>query len=165
MMKLKTIQIKVEEYPSTEALPVKDRELMQAAEQAMEKAYAEYSHFTVGAALRLANGKVISGNNQENAAYPSGLCAERVALFYARSQYPDVAIESLAITAQAEGFTMHDAVAPCGACRQVMAEYQTQQKQNMRVIMKGQEGPILAVGSVNALLPFMFHVEELKKKK
>lgn len=164
-MKLKTIQIRVEEYPSMDALPENDRLLMQEAEKAMGNAYAEYSHFRVGAALRLANGKIITGNNQENAAYPSGLCAERVAMFYARSQYPDTPIESLAITAQAEGFTIRDAVAPCGACRQVMAEYQAQQQQDMRVIMKGQEGPILAVNSVNNLLPFMFHVEELKKKK
>ncbi len=164
-MNLKTIQIKVEEYPSMEALPDKDRDLMQEAEKAMEKAYAEYSHFRVGAALRLANGKIITGNNQENAAYPSGLCAERVAMFYARSQYPDAVIESLAICARGENFRIRDAVAPCGACRQVMAEYQTQQQQDMRVIMKGQEGPILAVDSVNNLLPLMFHVEELKKNK
>ena len=86
-------------------------------------------------------------------------------MFYARSQYPDTVIESLAICARGENFRIRDAVAPCGACRQVMAEYQTQQQQDMRVIMKGQEGPILAVDSVNNLLPLMFHVEELKKNK
>lgn len=161
----KEINISVEEYPSINNLEASDKELMELAEHAINDAYAAYSHYRVGAALRLTNGKIITGNNQENAAYPSGLCAERVAIFYAKSQYPDENVEAIAISARADHFCIDDAVAPCGACRQVLAEYQNQQENPMRVIMKGEKGPVVAVKSINDLLPLMFHAEELKRKK
>jgi len=164
-MKIKKIQVDIEEYASMSELPGKDLELLEMAMKSIEKAYAPYSHYRVGAALRLANGEIITGNNQENAAYPSGLCAERVAMYYASSQYPDLKIESIAIAAHAEDFTIKEAVAPCGACRQAMAEYQTQQNSPIRVIMKGEEGPVLAVSGIHDLLPLLFHAEELKRKK
>ena len=164
-MAKKEFRISIEEYARMQELPQEDRQLMELAEAAIEDAYAAYSHYRVGAALRLSNGEVFTGNNQENAAYPSGLCAERVAMFYAKSQYPEESIETVAIAAKADHFTIKEAVAPCGACRQVMAEYQNQQNNPIRVIMKGEEGPVLAVGSVNTLLPLMFHAEELKRKK
>ena len=160
----KDIRITVEEYDSKNDLSSADHKLMELAEASMKNAYAAYSHYRVGAALRLSNGMVFTGNNQENAAYPSGLCAERVAMFYAKSQFPDESIESVAICAKADEFIIQEAVAPCGACRQVMAEYQNQQGNPMRVIMKGEAGPILAVESIEALLPLMFHAEELKRK-
>lgn len=163
-MPKKEIRITLEEYASVDMLPLNDRELLKLAEAVIKDAYAEYSHYRVGAALRLSNGETFTGNNQENAAYPSGLCAERVAMFYAKSRYPDEAIESIAISARADEFTIREAVAPCGACRQVMAEYQGQQDVPIRVIMKGEKGPVLVTGSINDLLPMMFHAEELKRK-
>ena len=161
----KSIQISIEEYDSMAGLTTADHELMAKAEASIKDAYAVYSHYRVGAALRLSNGKIFTGNNQENAAYPSGLCAERVAMFYAKSQFPNETIEAVAISARADFFTIEEAVAPCGGCRQVMAEYQIQQESPIRVIMKGEKGPVLAVGSVKALLPLMFHAEELKRKE
>ena len=164
-MAKKDFRISIEEYGNMPELPLEDRHLMELAVSSLKDAYAAYSHYRVGAALRLSNGKIFTGNNQENAAYPSGLCAERVAMFYAKSQYPGESIEAIAIAAKADHFTIKEAVAPCGACRQVMAEYQNQQSTPIRVIMKGEEGAVLAVGSVNTLLPLMFHAEELKRKK
>lgn len=161
----KDIRITIEEYDSMPDLGQADMNLMELAESSLKDAYAVYSNYRVGAALMLSNGKVITGNNQENAAYPSGLCAERVAMFYAKSQYPGESIEAIAISAKADTFTITDAVAPCGACRQVMAEYEIQQKSPIRVVMKGETGPVLAVDSIKALLPLMFHAEELKRKK
>lgn len=161
----KDIRITIEEYDSMQGLSDADLQLMEQAEASLKDAYAEYSHYRVGAALRLSNGKIFTGNNQENAAYPSGLCAERVAMFYAKSQYPDESIEAVAISAKADAFIIQEAVAPCGACRQVMAEYQTQQGRPIRVIMKGEKGPVLAIQSIETLLPLMFHAEELKRKE
>ena len=163
-MKILKINVEVQEYAAMAELPSADRELLQQATGSIENAYAAYSRFRVGAALRLSNGKIITGNNQENAAYPSGLCAERVAMFYAKSQYPGESIESIAIAAHSDDFTIKEAITPCGACRQVIAEYQTQQASPIRIIMKGEEGPIRAVTSIEALLPLLFHVEELKRK-
>jgi len=159
----KDIRITVEEYPSVGDLERSDRELMELAEESIKNAYAAYSQYRVGAALKLSNGKVFTGNNQENAAYPSGLCAERVAIFYAKAQYPDEKVEAIAISARAEHFCIEDAVAPCGACRQAMAEYENQQGNPIRVVMKGEKGPVLAVTSIKDLLPLMFHAEELKR--
>jgi cytidine deaminase len=163
-MKIKQIQIDVEEYASISELPEADAQLLELAVKSIDTAYAPYSHYRVGAALRLSNGKIISGNNQENAAYPSGLCAERVAMFYAKSQFPDKNIESIAIAARSDDFIIQEAVAPCGACRQVMAEYQSHQNSSIRVIMKGEKGSILAVKAIDDLLPLLFHAEELKRK-
>ncbi|NQT78680.1 MAG: cytidine deaminase [Bacteroidetes bacterium] len=163
-MKIKNIQLSIEEYDSMGDLPSADRQLMELAEQDIKKAYAPYSHYRVAAALSLSNGEIVRGSNQENAAYPSGLCAERVAIFYAKSKYPDACIERIAIAARSDDFVIHEAVSPCGACRQVMAEYEIQQGKDIRVIMKSEQGPVLAVNSINELLPMMFHAEELKKK-
>ncbi|MFP4472039.1 MAG: cytidine deaminase [Bacteroidales bacterium] len=152
-----------EEYPSAEALPASDRELIEHAVRFTENAYAPYSKFFVGAALRLSNGQIITGSNQENVAYPSGLCAERVALFHASSHFPGEAVEAIAITARAEEFEITHPVAPCGSCRQVMAETENRQRKPMRVIMKGHTGKVYATNGIVNLLPFMFQAEELKK--
>ena len=157
------IGITVEVYDSMEELPEDDRRLLEMAEKSTLSAYAPYSHFKVGAALRLKNGQLITGNNQENVAYPSGMCAERVAMYYAGSQYPGEVIKTIAIAAYSDDFTVNE-VSPCGACRQAMAEYQLQQKKPIRVIMKGKKGNIHVVNSVEDLLPLMFHAEELKKR-
>jgi cytidine deaminase len=164
-MKIRNITFSVEEYAVAEKLPEDDFKLLKLAEAALNNAYAPYSHFRVGAALRLSNGEIYQGNNQENAAYPSGLCAERVAMFFAKSKYPDESIEAIAVVARSDDFTITGSVSPCGSCRQVMAEYETQQKKPMRVIMMGEAGPVHVVKTIHDLLPLMFHEEQLKKKK
>jgi len=129
--------------------------LIEHAREASRKAWAPYSGFRVGAALELENGEIISGNNQENVAYPSGLCAERVALFYASSQYPGVAVKKLAIAAYSgERFT-EKPVYPCGDCRQVLMEHEHRTGKKMEVIMFG-EKEIKVVKSAADLLPLPF---------
>jgi len=155
----------VTEYESRDELTSVDNMLLQKAIEAVDNAYAPYSTFYVGAAALLENGEIVIGNNQENAAYPSGLCAERVALFYASSIFPDVPVKAIAITAKAKNFTITEPVAPCGACRQVMAETENRFKNILRVIMMGEEGVIHVVEGMENILPSAFHAEELKKDK
>ncbi len=126
-------------------------------------AYAPYSNFFVGAALLLENNKIICGSNQENVAFPSGLCAERVAFFSAGSQYPDVPIKCIAITARSPKFRINTPVTPCGDCRQVMAEYEDRHKKDIRVILSGEKGKIYVIDSIKVLLPLMFSGEGLRK--
>ena len=133
-----------------------DAELLRQAHEATNNSYAPYSKFHVGAAARLANGVVVKGNNIENAAYPSGLCAERVALFSAQAQYPDVAVEALAITACSEITEVTEPVAPCGACRQVMVETEQRSGVPMRIICQGHTGKVFVFDGVETLLPFIF---------
>ena len=135
----------------------KDRELIEAAKRATEGSYAPYSKFRVGAALRLADGTIVAGANQENVAYPSGLCAERTALFYAGAAYPDRAVETLAIAARTEGgeFTTTP-IAPCGACRQVMLETELRYRTPIRILLYGIEGVYVVEGGVGELLPLRF---------
>jgi len=140
-----------------------DQELLKSATDAISNAYAPYSGYKVGAAVLLENGQIIQGNNQENVAYPSGICAERVALFYAASKFPDVAVKALAVTATAEEFEITDPVTPCGSCLQVMAEAEIRFRNSIKVIMHGETGKIYVVEGVNNLLPLMFHANELKK--
>ena len=161
----KEINISVEEFDGMHELAAQDRQLVEMAETSLKDAYAAYSHYRVGAALRLSNGEIFTGNNQENAAYPSGLCAERVAMFYAKSQYPGESIETVAIAAKADEFIINEAVAPCGSCRQVMSESETRQDEKIRVLLMGQRGKVFIINSVEDLLPLMFRAEGLKKNK
>jgi len=154
-MNCKSITIYYKEYYSNEGLTVEDKELLDAAIEATKSSYAPYSGFNVGAAVRLANGEIISASNQENAAYPSGLCAERVALFYANSKFPDVPVESLAVTAAVDGHVCESPTYPCGACRQVMAETELRAKKLIRIII-GSEKVTQIVDNVESLLPFTF---------
>jgi cytidine deaminase len=163
-MRIKKITLQVEEYSTLDELPDADREIMDQAIQARASAYSPYSRFEVGAAVRLSNGAVITGSNQENAAYPSGLCAERVAMFHAQSQYPDIAIEAIAVTAASQDFKMTEPVSPCGSCRQVMAEYENRHHHNIRVIMGSNDGKYWAINGIDNLLPLMFQLEQLKKE-
>jgi cytidine deaminase len=139
-----------------------DAQLLTMAEEAAENAYAPYSQFNVGSALRLANGKRIIGTNQENVAYPSGLCAERVALFSASTNFPDVPIQALAVTARSKKLVHNDPLSPCGACRQVISEYQHKQKSPIRLIMGGQGDSVWIFEDASALLPFGFEADYLK---
>ncbi len=152
--------ISLDVFANDRELPAEDRKLLKEAENAAGNAYAPYSQFKVGAAVLLDNGKVISGNNQENAAYPSGLCAERVAVFYAGAQNQGSVIRSIAISCRSNST---DPVTPCGACRQVLAEYEQKQGKKIRVIMGVPGRKIYVAGGVESLLPFMFGQKDLKR--
>ena len=164
-MKIRNINIQIEEHETAASLQKPEADLLHHAQEAIEGSYAPYSEFRVGAAVLLENGEVIKGSNQENAAYPSGLCAERVAIFHAKSKYPDLKVKSIAITAASDNFITKSPITPCGACRQVIAETESRQKGKIRIIMKGQEGIVQAVNGIENLLPFMFEEEQLKKSK
>lgn len=152
----KELTIKYQEYDSITELSTADQELIQQAVKAADGAYAPYSHFQVGAALRLSDGTVVTGANQENAAYPSGLCAERTAIFAASAQRPDLrSYDAIAIAGRdAEGRLCE--ASPCGACRQVLMEYEQQQKHGLRVLCLLENGRVREVENVASLLPFLF---------
>ena len=145
-----------EVYDNLEELNAQDAELLQYAHKAAENAYAPYSRFHVGAAVRLANGKIVSGNNIENAAYPSGLCAERVTLFSVQAQYPGVAVEAIAVTAHSEKTLVDEPIAPCGACRQVMVEVEKLSQCKLRILCQGETGSVMAFDGIETLMPFIF---------
>ncbi len=151
----KQITIRYEEYASPEEMSLEDQRLVAAALEAQKGSYSPYSRFQVGAALLLEDGTVIQGANQENIAYPSGLCAERVAMFAAGSHYPGVAMETLAIAGSDHGVLCESPASPCGACRQVMAEYQKKQDKPMKVILVGSKR-IRKFFCIDDLLPFIF---------
>lgn len=149
------IKIVVRVYQYKE-LSLPDCNLIDTACKATERSYAPYSHFSVGAAVRLLNGTIITGTNQENAAYPSGLCAERTVLFYANSQYPDSPIDTLAIAARNErGEFLDIPIPPCGACRQVMLETEQRFNRPIRILLFGKK-EIYELDSVKSLLPLSF---------
>ena len=151
----KEIKISYMEYDSIEQMNPEDRELAQAAINATKHSYAPYSKFNVGAAVMLEDGEIITGSNQENAAYPSGLCAERTAMFYASSNRPDKAMTKIAVAAGQEGKLCDSPATPCGACRQVMAQYQTKGGRNMEIILVGGK-KIWKFEKVDDILPFIF---------
>ena len=138
-----------------------DQQLLLAAKEATTRSYAPYSNFSVGAAALLANGTVVTGTNQENAAYPSGLCAERTTLFYANSQYPDQAVMTLAIAARTERDFIDLPIPPCGACRQVILETEKRYKQPIRILLYGKES-IYEVKSICDLLPLSFDASAME---
>lgn len=131
-------------------------ELFRKAREAREKAYAPYSNFTVGAAILLDNGEVITGSNQENASFPSGLCAERTAIYYAGAQFPLNQIKILAIVAGSKNHKTTTPIPPCGACRQAIAEYEIKQNQPIEIYFMGEEGEIVKSNSLKNLLPLVF---------
>ena len=154
-MTSKEIRIVYNEYESLDQLELRDRELAQAAIEATKGSYAPYSNFNVGAAVRLDNGQIVKGSNQENAAYPSGICAERTAMFYASANYPDNAMTAIAITASQNGTLCDNPVTPCGSCRQVMAQYQTKGGQPMEILLIGGK-KIWKFSKVDDVLPLIF---------
>jgi cytidine deaminase len=143
-------------FESVDELSTQVKELMNKAIEVKKTAYAPYSKFKVGAALLLENGEIITGNNQENAAYPSGMCAERVAIWRASSQFPNVKILKLAISASSSTHKLTEPVAPCGGCRQTLSEYEIKQKEKMEVYFMGEEGKVLKTDSIAELLPLAF---------
>ena len=156
-----TLQIKYTEYTGLTQLPEIDCKLVNLAREATTKGYAPYSGFLVGAAVLLGNGNIITGNNQENAAYPSGLCAERTALFYASAQFPKVPVIAIAISTLNIGNTPSEIAKPCGACRQVMAEYEDIAGQPIHIILDS-SNKILVINGIDNLLPLRFKKEDLK---
>lgn len=143
-------------YNDIGELPEQVASLMESAKEARLKAYAPYSKFLVGAALLLDSGDVITGNNQENASYPSGLCAERTAIYYAGSEYPDAKILMMALTAGPEQQTTTTPIPPCGACRQSIAEYEVKQEQPIEIYFMGTSGKVVKSDSLANLLPLGF---------
>ena len=154
-MQNKKLEINYLEYSGLEELEPKDRELCEAAEKALRGSYAPYSKFNVGAAVRLADGSIVTGANQENAAYPSGLCAERTAMFSAHANHPDTPMTAIAITAAQNGKLNEDITAPCGACRQVMAEYQKVSGRKWTILLYVNK-KIIKLSQVDDILPFIF---------
>lgn len=144
-----------------EELTDSDKRLIEAAKEATKRSYAPYSHFNVGAAAMLEDGTIVTGSNQENAAYPSGLCAERTTLFHAGSEYPDKAVTTLAIAASnSNGFT-EQPVTPCGACRQVMLEAEQRYHRPIRMLMYG-TACIYETRGTKDLLPLSFGIESME---
>lgn len=154
----KKLEITYEEFNHWKQLAEKDQDLVLKAQEICEKAYAPYSKFKVGASLRLKNELIVCGNNQENAAYPSGLCAERVALFHANAVDPESVVETICVVAKGDLIPFHKTLSPCGACRQVMMEYENKQQKNMRVILVGQDDRTVVFNRVEDLLPLAFKV-------
>ena len=151
----KEIIIKYREYGSIDELNPEDRELAAEALKAMQGAYAPYSHFHVGAAVRMSNGQIVRGANQENAAFPSGLCAERTAMFAAGARYPDKDMLGIALVGGVMGRLSDRPATPCGACRQVMAQYQAKSGKPMSVIMISSD-KVWKFDKVDDILPLIF---------
>lgn len=159
---MKTINLNIAiKHCQLDELSVADRELIEQAMKATDNAYAEYSHFYVGAALRLANGRIVIGANQENAAFPSGLCAERTAVFSAQANFPDQSIEALALVARNDNGLIDNPVTPCGACRQVLLGVEERYGLPMRILMYGKSG-VYSVVSAKDLLPLSFVDSSMK---
>lgn len=162
-MKKVSSEINYDLFDSISELPETDQHLLNMAIEASESAYAPYSNFHVGAAVLMENGEIVKGSNQENAAYPSGLCAERVAVFAAGAHFPGVKIKAIAITARFNDLKELLSVSPCGDCRQVMAEYEHRYHANIRLIMTAEKGKVMVIHNIKTLLPLMFNAENLKK--
>ena len=160
-MKTMQLQIPVKVF-TYEELSEPDRELIDTAREATYRSYAPYSHFSVGAAARLADGTVVSGSNQENAASPSSICAERTTLYYANSRYPDKAVETIAIAARnQQGEFLETPISPCGACRQVMLETEKRFDQPLRILLYGNKD-IYELQGVDSLLPLSFDASAMQ---
>lgn len=159
-MKKNKISIDIIEYNNISELNNTDSIIVSKAKDICKNAYAPYSNFKVGAAVLLENGEIITGTNQENAAYPSGICAERTALFYANTKYPNVAVKAIAIAAKNKGEFTTQPVGPCGSCRQVILETQNRFKTSIKIIMVG-TNKINIITDASSLLPLSFSESDL----
>jgi cytidine deaminase len=162
-MEQKNFTISYKTYSDVSELETADKILCEKAIEALETSYSPYSHFKVGTAIKLDDGTIVTGSNQENVAYPSGLCAERVALFGIGASRPNAVIEQMVITAQTDNFKITNPVTSCGACLQVMAEFEQKQKKEIEVLFYCIGGEILKVKGIKNLLPFTFVEERLGK--
>jgi cytidine deaminase len=155
-MKNITLTTQLSVFETVQELPIEIQDLMEQAVGIRKKAYAPYSRFRVGAALLLDNGKIVLGSNQENAAYPSGLCAERVAIFQAGAIYPEAKILKIAITAASDTNQTKSPIPPCGGCRQSISEYEFKQDYPIEIYFMGEIGAVYKSDSLKNLLPFSF---------
>ncbi len=156
-MKKEKLSFELSVYDSLDELSKTDKDLMLEAIEVRKNAYAPYSNFFVGAAVLLENGKIILGNNQENASFPAGLCAERVAIFQAAAIYPNVAILSVAISATSKNYQVKKPAAPCGNCRQSMIEYEQKQQKPISLFLMGELGEVVKCDSISNILPLAFN--------
>lgn len=164
MPQTRTFSFAIEQYAHLDDLPRNFGKLMQQAMEVCANAYSPYSKFQVGAAILLGNGQVVMGNNQENAAYPSGMCAERTAFYWAGANYPEEKIMAVAIAAKPVNQPAFVPVTPCGACRQAMSEYETKQGSPIRLIMQGPaEEEVWVAHAIADLLPIQFSASHLKR--
>ncbi|WP_190809684.1 cytidine deaminase [Flagellimonas sp. S3867] len=155
-MKKKQIGFELSIYDHPNELSQIEQKLLKQAEEARENAYSPYSNFKVGAAVLLENGEVVIGNNQENSSYPSGLCAERVAVFQAGAKFPGIALKTIVISATSENYVVDKPAGPCGNCRQSIIEYEQKQESPISIILRGQVGPIFKCNSISDILPLAF---------
>lgn len=162
-MKTLTYNFDYQHFDSANELPAADRELLKMAGEAVSSSHAPYSRYHVGAAVRLSNGIIFKGSNQENMSFPAGLCAERVAVFAAVSACPGIPVEAIAITAAADQFEVSDPVPPCGMCRQAIVEYEMKFNNKIRLILGGHTGRVYVIEGMGSLLPFTFHEKGLAK--
>lgn len=160
-MQQREIKFSVQVYSGVNELSAEDAALVAKAKSVLQHAYAPYSNFRVGAAVLLANGEVVTGSNQENASFPVGICAEGTALSAASSLYPNVAIDTIAVTVKSGNHIIAKPVAPCGICRQRLLEYETRFNNSIQVIMIGEEGEVYKVNTVKDLLPLYFSNTDL----
>ena len=144
-------------------LPEDYKDLINKSHEAQSKAYAPYSNFKVGTCILLEDGTIFTGSNQENAAYPSGLCAERVAIFSCSAHFPHLKMKVLAITCDLDKLLLPDILAPCGACRQTICEYESRQNEPIKILLKCRGNQVLEFNSIGDLLPFSFKSDALKK--
>lgn len=160
----KDLRIRYTEFDSVQELDEDKKHIMLEAEEACLHSYSPYSGFSVGAAVKCDDGRIVRGNNQENAAYPSGLCAERVAIFSAMSQNNKTRIDKIAVAVKTKKGNVSQPVAPCGACRQVIAEYEHRQGSKIEIIFSSETGKTISVEGVDSLLPFTFTSDYLPEK-
>lgn len=162
-MSVKTYKFSYQRHADAQTLTAADRDLLQKARVVTQKAYAPYSQFFVGAAALLRNGGIVYGTNQENAAYPVGICAERVLLSVAAMEHPDVAVEAMAVSYfnQSNPEAGNHPISPCGMCRQFIAEYEQRMQHPIRLILSGMEGEVYIIEKASQLLPFRFGSEDL----
>ncbi|MBW8360568.1 MAG: cytidine deaminase [Kaistella sp.] len=152
----KELKIYFEAIKSYAHLDETEKKLFDAARKIRETAYSEYSHFDVGCAILLENGEIITGSNQENAAYPSGLCAERTTIFWTSANFPDVKIKKLFVIGAPKDAVSSPPIPPCGACRQSILEYEAKQKEGIEIYFASLQGEIFKTKSIRDLLPFSF---------
>ena len=160
---IETFSTSYKSYGSIDELISVDKKLLKKAEEILEQAYSVYSGFSVGAAALLDNGEIIVANNQENIAYPSSMCAERVLFYFCKSNFPNRKIEKVAITVKAVEKTIDEPISPCGACRQVMFEYERNQQNSIKILLKGEVGKVFELSSIEDLLPLAFKTDILKR--
>jgi len=161
-MNKKEYQFSYKVYPSDKELSQQDAMLLAEARQVTQKAYAPYSNFNVGAVAKLSNGELIAGTNQENASYPVGICAERSLLATVGTLYPNIAIDTIAISYDNKNGESIEPISPCGICRQSLVEYEKRSNKNIRLILSGMEGEVFVIEKASQLLPLSFDGDDLK---